>query len=109
MKIFEEINNYKKEYVFDICTRIIEDFKDYEKITKKTMIKKIYEVYQNPKDLIDICTFRELKFLKLYLEKDKEKNIKRNKKFLTEFKAYMKNQKLSPKTIKNILITWNYT
>ena len=35
MKIFEEINNYKKEYVFDICTRIIEDFKDYEKITKK--------------------------------------------------------------------------
>lgn len=36
------------------------------------MIKKIYEVYQNPKDLIDICTFRELKFLKLYLEKDKE-------------------------------------
>ena len=67
------------------------------------MIKKIYEVYQNPKDLIDICTFRELKFLKLYLEKDKKKNIKRNKKFLTEFKAYMKNQKLSPKTIKKHL------
>ena len=41
MKIFEEINNYKKEYVFDIYTRIIEDFKDYEKITKKQMIKKI--------------------------------------------------------------------
>lgn len=40
MKIFEEINNYKKEYVFDICTRIIEDFKDYEKITKKQWLKK---------------------------------------------------------------------
>lgn len=41
MKIFEEISNYKKEYVFDLYTRVIEDFKDYEKITKKQMIKKL--------------------------------------------------------------------
>ena len=32
-------------------------------------------------------------------EKDKEKNIKRNKKFLNEFKNEMQKQNLSPKTI----------
>ena len=72
MKIFEETNRYRKEFVFDIYTRVIEDFKDYEKITKKQMIKKIYEVYANPKNILDICTYRELKYLKLYLEKNKE-------------------------------------
>ena len=72
MKIFEEISHYKKEYVFDVYTKIVENFKDYEKITKKQIIKKIYEVYENQQNIIDICTFRELKYLKLYLENDKE-------------------------------------
>ena len=72
MKIFEEINHYRKEFVFDIYTRVVENFKDYEKITKKQMIKEIYKVYENPQNIIDICTFRELKYLQMYLNNDKE-------------------------------------
>ena len=41
-------------------------------------------------------------------EKDKEQNIKRNKKFLNEFKTYMKKQKLSPKTIEKHLSNINF-
>ena len=61
MKIFEEINHLRKEFVFEQYTRIVEDFKDYDKVTRKQMIKEIYKVYENPQNIIDICTERELR------------------------------------------------
>ena len=57
-------NPYKKEFVFDLYSRIYPDFKDYEKITKKKMIEKIIEFYSDYNNIIDICTYREIKFLK---------------------------------------------
>lgn len=67
----EEIKHYKKEYVFDNYTRIVDEFKDYEKITKTKMIDEIYKVYRDYKNILDICTTRELKFLRIVLAKEK--------------------------------------
>ena len=67
--MLEEIKYYKKEYVFDSYSRIVEDFKDYEKITKVNMLKAIFNVYSDYQNIIDICTTRELKYLKMLLEK----------------------------------------
>lgn len=65
--MYGEINSFRKEYVYEQYTRIVEDFKDYEKITKVKMLDAIYKVYDNPDNIIDICTTKELKFLKMVL------------------------------------------
>ena len=36
------------------------------------MIREIYKVYENYHNIIDICTVRELKFLKLYFDNNLE-------------------------------------
>lgn len=68
MKMFDEIKFLKKSYVYEQYTRIVKETKDYEKITKMKMLSAIYEVYDNPTNIIDICTTRELKYLKMILE-----------------------------------------
>ncbi len=68
MKMYDEIKYYKKEYVHEQYTRIVEKFKAYEKITKVKMLAEIYKVYDNPDNIIDICTTRELKYLKMVLD-----------------------------------------
>lgn len=65
---FENINTLKKEFVYDCYVRIIEDFKDYEKVTKKEMLKKIFNFYKDYKNILDICTTKELKFLQKVLK-----------------------------------------
>ena len=56
---------YDKGFVFDLYSRIYPEFKNYDKITKKKMIEKIREFYSNYNNIIDICTYREIKFLKM--------------------------------------------
>lgn len=68
-KMYERINWYKKEFVHEQYSRIVEHFKDYDKITKKKMIENIYNVYNDHKNIIDICTTRELRYLKKVLDK----------------------------------------
>ena len=68
MKMYNEINGFRKEHVYEEYTRIVEDFKDYEKITKVKMLDAIYKVYDNPDNIVDICTTRELKYLKMVLD-----------------------------------------
>ena len=68
MKMYEKINGFKKEYVYERYTRIVHDFKDYDKITKIKMLDAIYDVYNNYNNIIDICTTRELKYLKMVLD-----------------------------------------
>ncbi len=63
MNMHELIKSYRKDYVFENYTRIVEEFKDYEKISKVKMLDEIYKVYDNPDNIIDICTSRELKYL----------------------------------------------
>lgn len=73
-KMCERISWYKKEYVHEQYSRIVEHFKDYDKITKKKMLESIYKVYNDSNNIIDICTTRELKYLKMLL--DKRNNLK---------------------------------
>ena len=68
--MYERINWYKKEYVYEQYTRIVENIKQYERISKKKMLENIYNVYEDYNNIIDICTTRELKFLKKLLNKD---------------------------------------
>ena len=68
MKMYDLIKNLRKEYVFDKYTRIVKDFKDYDKITKVKMLDEIYKVYSDYNNIIDICTTRELKYLKMVLD-----------------------------------------
>lgn len=72
MKIFERIKDYKKEYVYDIYIRICSNIKKYDNISKNKMIREIYKVYEDYHNIIDLCTVRELKFLKLYFENNLE-------------------------------------
>lgn len=69
-KMYERINWYKKEYVYEHYTRIVENIKQYERISKKKMLENIYNVYEDYNNIIDICTTRELKFLKKLFNKD---------------------------------------
>ena len=68
MKLMEEIKYMYKEHVFDVYTRIVSEFKDYEKISRPKMLESIYKVYEEPYNIIDICTERELKFLQLVVK-----------------------------------------
>ena len=68
MKMYEEINCFKKEYVYERYTRIVPNFKDYDRITKVKMLDAIYDVYSDYNNIIDICTTRELKYLKMVLD-----------------------------------------
>ena len=63
MKMYDKISKFRKEYVYEQYTRIVKHFKTYEKITKVKMLDAIYKVYDDPKNIIDICTTRELKYL----------------------------------------------
>ena len=66
-KMYERINWYKKEYVFENYSRIVDDFKDYDKISKKKMLESIYKVYSDYHNIIDISTTKELKYLEMVL------------------------------------------
>lgn len=68
MKMYDRIKGYRKEFIYEQYTRIVENFKDYEKISKTKMLDEIYKIYDNPENIIDICTTRELKYLKMVLK-----------------------------------------
>lgn len=73
-KIFDRINWYEKEYIYEQYSRIIKDFKEYDRISRKKMIADIYNMYDDYNNIIDICTTRELKFLEMLIGKlQKEK------------------------------------
>jgi len=70
MKMLEEIKSCRKDFVFETYTKIVQNFKNYEKITKVKMLEAIYKAYSDYKNIIDICTTRELKYLKIVMEND---------------------------------------
>lgn len=83
MKMYNEINYLRKDYVYDSYTKIVDDFKDYEKITKVKMLDAIYKVYSDYNNIISLCTVRELKYLKKLIEsqidiKEPEKEMEPN-------------------------------
>ena len=74
MKLYDEIKYFRKDYVYEQYVRIVDEFKDYEKITKVKMIKAIYDVYNEPDNIINLCTTRELKYLKKILNEQSTKD-----------------------------------
>ena len=81
--MYNEINYLRKDYVYDSYTKIVDDFKDYEKITKVKMLDAIYKVYSDYNNIISLCTVRELKYLKKLIEsqidiKEPEKEMEPN-------------------------------
>ncbi|MCI6266567.1 MAG: hypothetical protein MR598_06975 [Erysipelotrichaceae bacterium] len=72
MILKEGVKNYGKEAIFDIYSRLIDEFKPYDKITKVKMIDEICCFYSDYHHIIDICTVRELKYLKLLLGENEE-------------------------------------
>lgn len=76
--LLSEINHYRKESVYDNFFRIClpESNIKYEKITRKKMMEQIIQKY-TPQYIVDICTVKELRFLKKVVENDyKEINMK---------------------------------
>ena len=76
MRMHDFIKNFRKEYVFEYYSRIVEGFKDYNKITKVKMLDEIYNTYDNPNNIIDICTIKELKYLQKKLNNEIPKSSK---------------------------------
>lgn len=72
MKMHDEVKYLKKDFVYEQYTRIVENFKDYEKISRVKMLDEIYDVYSNYHNIIDICTTRELKYLERLLKDSKQ-------------------------------------
>lgn len=80
-KMHDRINWYEKGYIHSQYTRIVFDFKDYEKITRVKMLDEIYQVYDDPDNIIDICTVREIKYLKNILNKNAKPDELNDKKY----------------------------
>lgn len=78
--MYERINWYRKDYIFEQYTRIVSKFKNYDRISRKKMLEEVYKVYEDSNNIIDICTCRELKFLKeLLAKKDNTEQFLDNK------------------------------
>lgn len=75
MEIKKEIENIKKDKLFNIYSKIIENFKDYKNITKQEILNEILFIYSDYKNIIDLCTYNQLEYLKKIIYK---KNIDLN-------------------------------
>lgn len=80
-KMKERINWYRKDYIHDYYTRVIPNFKDYDKISRVKMVEEVYKEYSNYHNIIDICTVRELKYLQKVIDSKVEKEELFNKKY----------------------------
>lgn len=72
LRLSDEIKSYNKDDVYDRYTRIIEDSKEYDKISKTKMLDDIYKLYSDIDVIINICTEKELRYLKKLIDKDPE-------------------------------------
>lgn len=66
-KMSDLLKLYTKEEVFESYFRIMDEFKDYDKITKNKMLSEIYKVYSDYNNIIEICTTKELKYLEMII------------------------------------------
>lgn len=86
MKIKDLLKIKSKDDVYDYYTRIIRDFKNYEKITKSKMSDEISNFYKSDyNNIINICTSKELKFLETGINKSSFESLIDDKHFLEHF------------------------
>ena len=62
MKVLDD--KIRKDFIFDLYSKINSNFKEYDKVTRRKMLDFINDFYSDYYNIIDICTVRELKFLK---------------------------------------------
>lgn len=74
MKIREKINEIDKEWLYDQYTRLVEDFKDYEKINCEEILEEILNIYKDYNNIISLCQEKELETLEKILKKKKIKD-----------------------------------
>lgn len=71
MRLVDGINDIGKRISYGLYTKIFpKDYKQYDKITCKKMAEQILDFYQDPQNIINLCTEKELKFLQLLTEKE---------------------------------------
>lgn len=78
------INHYDKGYVFEQYVKIVRNFKNYDSISRKKMLDVIYEEYSDYENIIDICTVRELKFLKKLIANSNDLELFKDDKYAWE-------------------------
>lgn len=69
MTLKEQVKHFRKDYIHRNYSRIIKNFKDYDKISRNKIIDEIKKEYDNPNNIIDICSFKELELLKKVMNK----------------------------------------
>lgn len=62
-KMYDRINWYKKEFIYDVYFRIVHKCRSYDSISRKKMLDSIYEYYSDYRNILGICTSREIKYL----------------------------------------------
>lgn len=72
MKLLDEFKKLPKEMVFDMYMRLVYDFKDYNNISRVKMLNEIIDSYKQDEFLSNICTGREIRFLKKFYNKKLE-------------------------------------
>lgn len=70
MELKSSLKEYNKEEIFDRYAKIVNNFKNYDNITRTKMIEEIIKELSIPKNIVDICTERELKVLIKIVKKE---------------------------------------
>lgn len=72
MKMIDYLKKVGKKEIYSHYYKIMEDTKEYEKISGKKMIEEIIKFYSDYNNILEICTEKELKFLEKVLRNDKD-------------------------------------
>ena len=76
MKILDKIKDYDREVLLDLYFRLVDNSKSNIGLSKVKLIRKIYDVYMDYNNVINLCTLRELSFLDKCFNGKIKKNIK---------------------------------
>lgn len=64
MKLKEEFIKLQKDYVYNLYEKLVYNVEDYDDISRGKMLDNILKEYEDPYFIFDICTVKELDFLK---------------------------------------------
>lgn len=74
MKIFCKVEEFEKNSLYETYCRVISKPKKIGNITKKEILKEIYDWYKDYTNIIRICTLKELNFLDSLVNKKEFNN-----------------------------------
>lgn len=72
MKLKDILTKESKDQTYDYYTKIVENYKDYEKVSRSKMYAEIIDTFKNHTEIIlDMCSIEELDILKKILNDEK--------------------------------------